>query len=233
MLPPVKEALVAALVMFARVRRPANILLLDGPNGGLPRWHLVDFTTIAPSGSQIRARYTLEYVSPEFVRAVGAMRAHTIACQRSMDVWSMGVIMYELMTCEPFFPLDAGRDMVRTSALHLTSHILTETQSIPANVGEDTHLFQMTVVVPLHPPGCSTPPTPKLWNTCTKVGRRSTSRVFSPFMAQKPHLIRRDLAPCCTDMFNEEHHTCFKLSVSFPFSVSLSSLSSSSPDCFL
>jgi serine/threonine protein kinase len=47
------------------------------------------------AGSQARARYTLEYASPEVIRAVGAMRAHYVECKPSMDIWSLGVIIFE------------------------------------------------------------------------------------------------------------------------------------------
>lgn len=83
------------------------------------------------AGSQTRARYTLEYASPEVIRAVGAMRAHYVACQPSMDVWSMGVIVFEVLTSKPFFPMDYNREAMKDGLIGLE----------PLPVEEDPRLF--------------------------------------------------------------------------------------------
>jgi serine/threonine protein kinase len=53
------------------------------------------------------------------VHAVNSMRANYVTCQNSMDIWSMGVIMYEVITAEPFFPIDADRDAMRDGLVGL------------------------------------------------------------------------------------------------------------------
>jgi len=61
----------------------------------------------------VRARYTLEFAPPEVVRAVAALRAASLPCARPADIWALGVICYELLTGEPFFPASADREEVR------------------------------------------------------------------------------------------------------------------------
>lgn len=73
----------------------------------------------ARAGSNTRARYTLEYAAPEVIRAVGAMRAHYVTCQPSMDVWSMGVICFEVLTSKPFFPMDYNREAMKDGLIGL------------------------------------------------------------------------------------------------------------------
>ena len=73
----------------------------------------------ARAGSQTRARYTLEYASPEVIRAVGAMRAHYVECKPSMDIWSLGVIIFEVLTGKAFFPLECNRDAMKDGLVGL------------------------------------------------------------------------------------------------------------------
>jgi serine/threonine protein kinase len=84
------------------------------------------------AGSQTRARYTLEYASPEVIRAVGAMRAHFVECKPSMDIWSLGVIIFEVLTGKAFFPLECNRDAMKDGLIGLE----------PLPVEEDPKVFQ-------------------------------------------------------------------------------------------
>lgn len=84
------------------------------------------------AGSQTRARYTLEYASPEVIRAVGAMRAHYVECKPSMDIWSLGVIIFEVLTGKAFFPLECNRDAMKDGLVGLE----------PLPVEEDPKVFQ-------------------------------------------------------------------------------------------
>lgn len=83
------------------------------------------------AGAQTRARYTLEYASPEVIRAVGAMRAHYIECKPSMDIWSLGVIVFEVLTGKAFFPLECNRDAMKDGLIGLE----------PLPVEEDPKVF--------------------------------------------------------------------------------------------
>jgi serine/threonine protein kinase len=83
------------------------------------------------AGAQTRARYTLEYASPEVIRAVGAMRAHYVACRPSMDIWSMGVIVFEVLTGKAFFPMEYNRDAMKDGLMGVE----------PLPVEEDPRLF--------------------------------------------------------------------------------------------
>ena len=96
--------------------KPTNILIFDGPNGEpLPR--LVDFGigTLAEPGVLVQfgvtsagfTRATIEhstgtptYSPPEYL----AGRSYTI----QGDVYGLGVLLYQLITCKPFDPLAAG-----------------------------------------------------------------------------------------------------------------------------
>ena len=96
--------------------KPSNILIFDGPNGEpLPR--LVDFGigTLAEPGVLVQfgvtsagfTRPTIEhstgtptYSPPEYL----AGRSYTI----QGDVYGLGVLLYQLITCKPFDPLAAG-----------------------------------------------------------------------------------------------------------------------------
>ena len=95
-----------------RLHVAQNILLFCLHDGGI-------LTAGSVAGSNTRARYTLEYASPEVIRAVGAMRAHYVTCQPSMDVWSMGVICFEVLTSKPFFPMDYNREAMKDGLIGL------------------------------------------------------------------------------------------------------------------
>lgn len=93
--------------------KPANVLLTDD---GLPM--LLDFnlaTEIAPSGSSaVLVGGTLPYMAPEHIAALRA--GGTVG--KASDIYSLGVILFEVLTGKNPFPLHRGSfDQVTTSML--------------------------------------------------------------------------------------------------------------------
>lgn len=126
-------AQIGAARTFARAR--ARLDLLGAPRTPLGRPSAfsngAERRRWRSAGAQTRARYTLEYASPEVIRAVGAMRAHYVACRPSMDIWSLGVIVFEVLTGKAFFPMEYNRDAMKDGLMGVE----------PLPVEEDPRLF--------------------------------------------------------------------------------------------
>lgn len=63
---------------------------------------------------------------------MGAMRAHYVECKPSMDIWSIGVIIFEVLTGKAFFPLELSREAMKDGLLGLE----------PLPVEEDPKVFE-------------------------------------------------------------------------------------------
>jgi serine/threonine protein kinase len=68
-------------------------------------WKLIDLATTARIGEVAKIVYTREYCSPEVARAVvdGAV---SMVAEPTSDLWGVGVIMYELVTGQRYFPVE-------------------------------------------------------------------------------------------------------------------------------
>ncbi|KAK3270389.1 hypothetical protein CYMTET_21213 [Cymbomonas tetramitiformis] len=78
--------------------KPANVVKFTAED----TWKLVDLATASSTGEEAPVEYTLRYAAPEVVRA--ALEGHEVAAREpAADLWSAGVMMYELYTGRRLF----------------------------------------------------------------------------------------------------------------------------------
>eukprot|EP00892_Ulva_mutabilis_P004443 jgi/Ulvmu1/2370/UM130_0001.1 len=91
--------------------KPANVMWLPRAN----RWTVIDFGCVARAGEVAPLNFTLAYAAPEVVRAF-YMQQHYIVSAPTLDMWSLGVMAFELLTGAPAYNLlsdGRGRVMQR------------------------------------------------------------------------------------------------------------------------
>ncbi|KAK3247367.1 hypothetical protein CYMTET_43139 [Cymbomonas tetramitiformis] len=87
--------------------KPANVVKFAAEDV----WKLVDMATASPVGEEARVEYTLRYAAPEVVRT--ALDGDEMAVREvSADLWSAGVMMYELYTGRRLFGEEAADEEV-------------------------------------------------------------------------------------------------------------------------
>eukprot|EP00892_Ulva_mutabilis_P000976 jgi/Ulvmu1/1087/UM106_0003.1 len=80
--------------------KPANIMWLSSQN----RWTIINFGGIERIGQHAPLRFTLAYAAPE-VTAASHRNDKRMECRAALDVWSLGVIAFELLTGAPAYDL--------------------------------------------------------------------------------------------------------------------------------
>lgn len=92
--------------------KPANILLTDDGQPMLLDFNLADNTTLRGSAAGARIGGTLPYMSPEQLRAYTEPKPRQL--DGRSDIYSLGLILFELITGRPAFPelSDRGSDPV-------------------------------------------------------------------------------------------------------------------------
>ncbi|KAK3239489.1 hypothetical protein CYMTET_50581 [Cymbomonas tetramitiformis] len=87
--------------------KPANLVKFEVED----MWKLIDLATANPIGEEAQLEYTLRYAPPELVHA--ARKGHRKATREpAVDMWSVGVIMYELYTGRRLFEENATDEEV-------------------------------------------------------------------------------------------------------------------------
>ncbi|KAK3270534.1 hypothetical protein CYMTET_21071 [Cymbomonas tetramitiformis] len=88
--------------------KPANVVKFAAEDV----WKLVDMATASPVGEEARVEYTLRYAAPEVVRGALAGSGEVAAREPAADMWSAGVMMFELYTGRRLFGDDVGDEEV-------------------------------------------------------------------------------------------------------------------------
>jgi serine/threonine protein kinase len=79
-------------------------------------WKLIDFATACDDGDEVPLDYTLRYAAPEVIKALAAGAATTVR-RCSSDMWSLGVMAYELYTGERLFGDMSNEQVAATLAM--------------------------------------------------------------------------------------------------------------------
>ena len=77
--------------------KPHNFVLF-----GL-KWKAIDFENGRRAGEPVSMRVSPSYCSPELARAVLAKQTDRMRASCSLDMWSFGLIVFELFSRQPFF----------------------------------------------------------------------------------------------------------------------------------
>lgn len=92
--------------------KPANVMWLPREN----RWTIIDFGCVAIAGTTASTAFSVAYAAPEVVQA-HRMGEKSIQVKEALDVWSFGVMAYELMAGEPAVSFDNGIEQVPVANL--------------------------------------------------------------------------------------------------------------------
>jgi serine/threonine protein kinase len=92
--------------------KPQNVVKV----GDEDRWKLIDLATACDDGDEVSLDYTLRYAAPEVIKAAAA-GAETTARRCSSDMWSLGVMAYELYTGERLFGDMSNEQVAATLAM--------------------------------------------------------------------------------------------------------------------
>mmetsp|Transcript_40440 Transcript_40440/g.67758 ORF Transcript_40440/g.67758 Transcript_40440/m.67758 type:complete len:472 (+) Transcript_40440:553-1968(+) len=65
-------------------------------------WKMIDMATASEDGEETAIHYTLRYAAPEVVQSAVSGKA-TMVCSVASDMWSFGVILYEMYAGKRFF----------------------------------------------------------------------------------------------------------------------------------
>ncbi|KAK5816816.1 hypothetical protein F5H01DRAFT_320825 [Linnemannia elongata] len=67
-------------------------------------WKLIDFEAARVIGEEIVGRCTFSYAAPEILE--GHSTATAVRARGSLDIWSLGLVIYEFLTDQPLFQTD-------------------------------------------------------------------------------------------------------------------------------
>ncbi|KAK9841418.1 hypothetical protein WJX74_005338 [Apatococcus lobatus] len=90
-----------------RAIQPANFLWCPMAS----RWKLLDFTTWARTGDVVPLLYSLRYAAPELLAADLAGES-SVKAEEAADVWSLGLVCFELFRGRPLFGDETADDHV-------------------------------------------------------------------------------------------------------------------------
>ncbi|KAG0309251.1 hypothetical protein BGZ98_004099 [Dissophora globulifera] len=85
------------------VRDPYMASFLDLRRG--VGWKLVDFESARVTGEEYVGRCTFSYAAPEILDGHSSSKGTIAKC--ALDIWSLGLVIYELLTDQPLFRTDA------------------------------------------------------------------------------------------------------------------------------
>jgi len=112
--PPLAERLadLHALSVVHRDLKPSSVMYF--PQDG--RWKLIDLDAAAIIGEEAKICCTLEYACPEVIIA-DSQKETRMVTQTSMDLFSLGIICFEVITGERFYGDDFSEESIREAVI--------------------------------------------------------------------------------------------------------------------
>ncbi|KAF9921759.1 hypothetical protein FBU30_008187 [Linnemannia zychae] len=84
-------------------------------------WKLIDFEAARVIDEEIVGRCTFSYAAPEVLE--GNSTATAVRAKASLDIWSLGLVIYELLTDQPLFPTDEhAKERLLPNGVNSSSH---------------------------------------------------------------------------------------------------------------
>lgn len=102
--------------------KPHNFVLF-----GL-KWKIIDFECARRVGEPVGDLVSTAYMSPEMARALLMKQPDRIRALTSMDMWSFGLMFYELFSTTPYFAEKANtlQQLASYAELEISSEIVTD-----------------------------------------------------------------------------------------------------------
>lgn len=120
--------------------KPGNVMWLPREN----RWTIIDFGCVARTGTAARLGFSTAYAAPEVIAAY-RRGDHKMVAKEAVDVWSLGVMAFELLTGRPALSM-VGKEKVMDRIEGLNGLQLPWEGTLPPAVRKQLGIFKNHVL---------------------------------------------------------------------------------------